>query len=244
MKGLEGKRHERKKAIVAQFGGKCQRCGYDRCLRALQFHHVDSSEKDIWSTNESKRGRVSHAEVEAHPERFLLLCANCHFEEHDRIDRESKPRVICQYCGEVFATEQNQIKEGKANYCSTDCKYKNNHKVAIAGIPDRLRRQVQESGECLIWTGYCHGNTPVMTCPVGYNDNMPRTAAKVLWEIERGPLPEGIEVWRTCETPRCIRPEHQTIGTKTMMQRAAGLARRIATQDRKKIQEIGGELLF
>lgn len=59
-------------------GGKCGRCNYNRSIHALHFHHVDSTEKRSWR----KDGKVSIAEVRTHPERFELLCANCHAEEH------------------------------------------------------------------------------------------------------------------------------------------------------------------
>ena len=33
-------------------GGKCLICGYDRCIQALEFHHLDATKKDIGvSTN-------------------------------------------------------------------------------------------------------------------------------------------------------------------------------------------------
>ena len=28
-------------------GGRCQRCSYDRCMEALEFHHLTSTEKDF-----------------------------------------------------------------------------------------------------------------------------------------------------------------------------------------------------
>lgn len=26
---------------IAYKGGKCQCCGYDKCIQALEFHHID-----------------------------------------------------------------------------------------------------------------------------------------------------------------------------------------------------------
>ncbi len=28
-------------------GGQCQLCGYEKCLQALEFHHLESSCKDF-----------------------------------------------------------------------------------------------------------------------------------------------------------------------------------------------------
>ena len=33
-------------------GGKCIRCGYDKCLKALEFHHLDPSQKDFTISND------------------------------------------------------------------------------------------------------------------------------------------------------------------------------------------------
>ena len=35
------KRRRIKRQLVLEAGGRCELCGYDRCLAALQFHHVD-----------------------------------------------------------------------------------------------------------------------------------------------------------------------------------------------------------
>lgn len=230
-----------KQALVDQFGGKCQRCGYDRCLRALHFHHVDSSEKNDWNNG---RGKASLEEVTAHPERFLLLCANCHFEEHDRIDLENRLHATCRSCGETFETAAYREKEGKGIYCSKACQHKDKHKVAIAGISDRLWKHVEKVGECYVWTSHCHSDTPVMGYPLGYKKNTIRSAAKVLWELERGPLEEGESLWRGCKTSRCIRPEHQILGTRPEMMRLAGRTRRIAARNGRKPEETQGELQF
>jgi hypothetical protein len=76
---LRAKRREAK-ALV---GTKCALCGYDKCQRALCLHHIDASEKKRYS---GQKMHASHTEVRRHPERFQLLCANCHAEVHDEED--------------------------------------------------------------------------------------------------------------------------------------------------------------
>lgn len=71
---------ERRKRIKAVFGSACSICGYDRCQWALHLHHVDSSEKALWS---GKHRRTNPKEIELYPERFALVCANCHAELHE-----------------------------------------------------------------------------------------------------------------------------------------------------------------
>jgi hypothetical protein len=64
--------------VVDRLGGRCKICGYDKCLTALEAHHVDPSIKDF---NISDVTSVERIEVEL--EKCVLLCANCHREVHD-----------------------------------------------------------------------------------------------------------------------------------------------------------------
>jgi predicted HNH restriction endonuclease len=63
---------------VALLGGKCQICGYDRCPAAMDFHHLDPSEKDF-SISES----TDWDNIERELKKCVLLCATCHREVHD-----------------------------------------------------------------------------------------------------------------------------------------------------------------
>lgn len=64
---------------VAHKGGRCEICGYDKCLAALDFHHFDPMGKDF---NISSR-LTSFKAVERELAKTILLCANCHREVHD-----------------------------------------------------------------------------------------------------------------------------------------------------------------
>lgn len=58
-------------------GGKCERCGYDKCYAALVWHHRDPSEKDPAYSRQMARSKL-----EAEIEKCDLLCSNCHTEVH------------------------------------------------------------------------------------------------------------------------------------------------------------------
>jgi len=61
-------------------GGKCQICGYNRCLNALEFHHKDMTTK-LESVSELLRlASIDVAKEEI--KKCNLLCANCHREVH------------------------------------------------------------------------------------------------------------------------------------------------------------------
>ena len=67
-------------------GGKCERCGYDKCLKALEFHHLDPSQKDFTISND--RFKLQEAVVES--KKCILICSNCHKELHDGMWDESE----------------------------------------------------------------------------------------------------------------------------------------------------------
>jgi hypothetical protein len=70
-------------------GGECQKCGYDKCWRALHFHHIDPSQKEF-GIFESKPGFKKVREWEKlkiEINKCILLCANCHIELHDKDEK-------------------------------------------------------------------------------------------------------------------------------------------------------------
>lgn len=79
------RRKSTREQMIAHKGGKCERCGYNKCTQALDFHHPDPKIKDAhyagiatWSIDKAKR------EVD----KCILLCANCHREEHFKLRQE------------------------------------------------------------------------------------------------------------------------------------------------------------
>ena len=73
------KRRRKVKAIlVAEAGGRCGLCGYDRCVGALAFHHLDPETKAFGLTRRGLARSVAEARREA--SKCVLLCGNCHAE--------------------------------------------------------------------------------------------------------------------------------------------------------------------
>ena len=80
---IQAVRKRRKKIrqkAIDYLGGQCSRCGYDRCGEALEFHHIESSEKDFGISNQGYTR--SWKKVEEELKKCVLLCANCHREVH------------------------------------------------------------------------------------------------------------------------------------------------------------------
>jgi len=71
-------RRKVKALLIAEAGGGCALCGYDRYAGALQFHHLDRETK---SFNLGLRGIARSLErCRAEASKCVLLCANCHTE--------------------------------------------------------------------------------------------------------------------------------------------------------------------
>lgn len=74
------RRRHLKMLATVHFGGKCELCGYSRSLRALSFHHKDPSLKEFTISQVTSRSWES---IKAELDKCVMLCANCHQEQHD-----------------------------------------------------------------------------------------------------------------------------------------------------------------
>lgn len=72
---------ERKRRLVAEAGAECSRCGYDRNLAALTWHHMDPATK-LFSLDLRSLSNRSEADIRQEVAKCILLCANCHAEAH------------------------------------------------------------------------------------------------------------------------------------------------------------------
>jgi len=70
-----------KQQAVDYKGGKCQNCGYSKYLGALEFHHLDPTQKDFEMSKFTKSPLGDFAKEELN--KCILLCANCHREAHE-----------------------------------------------------------------------------------------------------------------------------------------------------------------
>src|SRR4051812_36540027 len=61
-----------KKLLVELLGGKCRICGYNKCVRSLQFHHLDKSQKQYTIGSYSALARSTAAEE---ARKCILVCA-------------------------------------------------------------------------------------------------------------------------------------------------------------------------
>ncbi len=72
------RRRKVKEFAVEHKGGRCQICGYNRCIWALDFHHKDSTTKEFGIA--AKGYTRSWKAIQAEADKCVLVCANCHRE--------------------------------------------------------------------------------------------------------------------------------------------------------------------
>lgn len=75
-------RHAIKQQLVKYKGGHCENCGYDKCIGALQFHHINPNEKDFDLSSQYNGGHLDMKKLYNEVDKCKLLCANCHSEQH------------------------------------------------------------------------------------------------------------------------------------------------------------------
>ena len=71
-----------KKQAVKLLGGKCQICGYNKCIDALEFHHENPKEKEF---KLGSGNTISWKEYKKEALKCILICSNCHKEIHSEI---------------------------------------------------------------------------------------------------------------------------------------------------------------
>ena len=154
-----------KQKCVAYKGGECIKCAYNKDLTALEFHHINSQEKDY---DPSKMMNKSWDVVKNELDKCILLCSNCHREEHQKINKKKKQdkefqfnflwnfsssiltgkntgKASCKRC-DIVLTEEN-TSAGTHRYFCKSCDSKN---VVENGIKGKERCVEYMGGKCSV----------------------------------------------------------------------------------------------
>lgn len=78
--------------LIEYKGGKCQieSCGYNKSVRSLSFHHIDSKEKDFNVSGKTMAFDKMKKEID----KCLLVCNNCHGEIHEELDKNGYSDIV------------------------------------------------------------------------------------------------------------------------------------------------------
>lgn len=78
---VSSRRKKLKLLAVEYKGGKCERCGYNKCINSLAFHHLDPQHKDFGIAHRGLTRSFEKLKIEL--DKCVLVCHNCHGEIHD-----------------------------------------------------------------------------------------------------------------------------------------------------------------
>ena len=79
-KVLERRKTLKRYAVECK-GGSCVFCKYNKCVEALEFHHLDPSKKDI----NIAHCHVTFEKLKIELDKCILVCSNCHREIHSEL---------------------------------------------------------------------------------------------------------------------------------------------------------------
>lgn len=116
-KDIKNFRIRLKERSVYVMGEKCQCCGYDKCITALEFHHLDPLKKDFsFGDNTNRSWQNTKEELK----KCILVCANCHREIHSGlIDNNKLQSSFIESRAEEIDKLIQDLKTHKVYYCKT-----------------------------------------------------------------------------------------------------------------------------
>jgi hypothetical protein len=125
VEAVQKRRDKLKENAVKYKGGKCQneKCGYNKYIGALDFHHLDPNKKDFGVS--AKGYTYSWENVKKELDKCIMLCSNCHREVHggyldisnlstdvnfEVIDKKDYTNYCCD-CGVVIDRKAKRCKK-------------------------------------------------------------------------------------------------------------------------------------
>ena len=125
----------------------------------------------------------------------------------------------CAVCGTNFSFYTSQRAATQGRTCSRACAVVYSRGKIRRTLTERFWSKVNKDGPvpshvpslgtCWVWTAgrYRSGYGSILA------NGKPRYAHRVSWEINVGPIPEGLHILHRCDTPPCVRPDHLFAGT-------------------------------
>lgn len=171
-------REKTKTRLVDGMGGKCIICGYSKCKAALDFHHIDPTQKDF-SLGAARGSIINWNKLVEEVKKCVILCANCHreihegvvglpketpiflkeYEEYQAIRAESRFDV-CRICGTK--------KRKNSSTCSAECSAIKRRKIKERPTKEQLLEELKTTSYVQLGKKY------------GVSDNAIRKWLKVL----------------------------------------------------------------
>ena len=124
-KAVKEWRKNTKLKLITCMGSRCQLCGYDKCNDALEFHHIEPTEKDF-SFGAIRANPKNWESIKRELEKCILLCSNCHREIHKQVSL--LPTIYQKFDEKLLEQDQYKhlLKQTEKTYCPVCNNLKNN----------------------------------------------------------------------------------------------------------------------
>lgn len=103
-----------KERAVYVMGDKCVCCGYNKCITALEFHHLNPLEKDFTF---GQNTNISWDKICAELPKCILVCANCHREIHNGQREAPTISTFIQQRADEINDLMYKLKHHQIHYC-------------------------------------------------------------------------------------------------------------------------------
>lgn len=154
------RRRQLKTELVEERGGRCESCGYNATIGALEFHHRDPASKEFGLGAFAG----SRERLRAEAEKCDLLCPNCHRLRHAlreaagdplvELRRQRKMRAVTYMGGRCFGCERD-VPPSVYEFHHRNAAEKN-FGISEDGIARRWEKTVAELGKCVMLCANCH----------------------------------------------------------------------------------------
>jgi hypothetical protein len=155
--------NKRKLKLVILSGGQCKLCGYNKCLHALSFHHLNPKTKNFninTVTCRAKNWDLLLKELQ----KCIVLCLNCHMELHHKPEDKIAYQTKCRrrYKQKFITMFNNKCSVCNYNKCNDALDFhhidSNNKKMNIQFMLNRysLKKIEEEIKKCILICKNCH----------------------------------------------------------------------------------------